>query len=300
MGDASPLQIAKFNSAGCLMEFMDAFEIGKVKINIAPFDTKTHKQTAIGSFYLNFNEWFSISQRIQSGTMLMEAYNEKVRSEQAKASGQTYYMQNMYVQYGGTPAEKLKPEKKRANNAAEARVFKIFPSIKSNDNIMFAIITGDGKAGDKGQIEPVFNINTFKSNGTTVVTQMPINYNELRGYCQLVDIRINAFIIKQTLDGKYVNNYQPDAARQGISNQPMPTQDLNAKPNETVFTDEDLLHTSNSTQGNVVNMNAYQQNMPTPTQQTAYPQGNPYPQQNGAYPQTMPDEYFQQYAANFK
>lgn len=294
--DSSPLQIAKFNSSGCLMEIMDAFAIGKVKINIAPFNTQTHKQIAMGSFYLDFNEWFALSQRIQTGSMLMEAYNEKVKSEQAKAGGQQYYMQDMYVQYGGTPANKLKQEKQRGFDATgkpipEARVFRIFPSIKSNQNIMFAILTGDGKLGENGQIEPGFKINQYKSDDKTIVTQMPVNYNELRGYCQLVDMRIQAFITKQMFDGAFVNNYNQNEQREGISDNPIPTQDLNARPNETVFTDADLMPAS-AMNNNVVNMNTYQQ-------QQQYQQYSQYQQQQNAYPQSMPNDYFNQYAQNY-
>lgn len=294
--DSSPLQIAKFNSLGCLMEIMDAFAIGKVKINIAPFNTQTHKQIAMGSFYFDFNEWFALSQRIQTGSMLVEAYNEKVKSEQAKANGQQYYMQDMYVQYGGTPANKLRQEKQRGVDETgkpipEARVFRIFPSIKNNQNIMFSIITGDGKLGENGQIEPRFKINQYKSDNRITVTQMPVNYNELRGYCQLVDMRIQAFITKQMFDGVFVNNYNPNEQREGISDNPIPTQDLNARPNETVFTDEDLMHTS-TPNNNVVNMNVYQQ-------QQQYQQNPQYQQMQNAYPQSMPNDYFSQYAQNY-
>lgn len=298
----NPLQIAKFNSLGCLMEILDAFSIGKVKINIAPFNTQTHKQIAMGSFYLNFNEWFAISQRIQTGSLIMEAYNEKVKTEQAKANGQTYYMQDLYMKYSGTAAGKLKQERQRGvdasgNPISEARVLRIFPSMKSYDKIMFAILTGDGKVGDKGQIEPTFNVKLFKSDARTTVTQIPVDYNELRGYCQLIDARINAFIIKQTLDGVYVSNYQPEN-REGISNAPLPTQDLNPKDNVTVFSEADVAGTNN-----VIPMNAYQQNIP----QNAIPQNTQaIPQQQvvnyqqtvadpNAYPQTIPTGYMNQY-----
>lgn len=293
MAEYNPMQIARFDSRGCLMEFMDSFAIGKVKINIAPYDTKTKKQIALNSFYLDFQDWFTISQRIQSGSMLYEAFNEKMMTEQAKANGQNYNMNDLYIQYGGTPKQKLKGKDIRPNNTDESRVLRIYASLAKNDAIMFHIVKGDGEQDKNGAIKPLFNAKIYKSEGTTVVASMPVNYNELRGACQLVDARIQAFIIKQQFDGVFVpNKNNEEESREGINNTPIESQSLNTPHIENVIPDEVAFPTDNN--GYAQNASNYQQELQPqpmyqqPAQQPAYQQTvqqpmYPQPAQQPAY-----------------
>jgi len=266
--EINPMQIARFDSKGCLMEIMDAFAIGKVKVSIAPYNIQSKKQIAINSFFLDFQDWFALSQRIQLGSMLGEAYNEKMMSEQAKATGQTYYMRDLHIQYGGTYANKLKDKDKRPSGADEARVFRIYPSSVKDGALMFSIAKGDGKREGNGAIKPLFQPYINKSDGSTIVAAMPVDYNELRGACQLVDMRIQAFITKQQFDGAFAASAQENENREGISNTPIEPQNLNTPRTENVIPDEVAFPPETNPYNNQQNMQAYPQGNTNYQQQT--------------------------------
>lgn len=269
MSEKNPMQIARFDSKGCLMEIIDAFAIGKVKVNIAPYNTSSNKQIALNSFFLDFQEWFAISQKIQLGVLLSAAYNEKYQHEVAKQQNQQYFMKDLCVKFGGTPANKLKDKDRRPSGNDEARVFRIFPSLREN-SLMFSIAKGDGKRESNGSIKPLFNVHLNKNDQSTIVTQMPVDYDDLRGACQLVDTRIQAFITKQQFDGVFVSQSQNEN-REGVSNNPRPVQNMNTPRTENVISDEEAF----------------------PPEQNTYPN---YPQQG--YPQQMVQNGYPQQAYN--
>lgn len=190
-------QIHRFDAKGVLMEILSSsFAIGKVRINIGNYNNN-NKMTALNEYYFDFADWFALSQQIQNGTMYQKAMQSLYEAQQTNS-----YPKDIFTpKPTGTAKEKLKT--KRTSGMDEARVFRIYPSNRDMNAVMVSIAKGDGERQKQGIIAPKFNTYLNKSDGNTVVCNIKVNYDELRGACQLVDARINAFIIAQQLAGAY-------------------------------------------------------------------------------------------------
>mgnify|MGYP004664474759 CR=1 FL=1 len=201
--ESNVTQIHRFDVKGVFMEIMSSgFKIGKVVLNIAEYDNN-YRQTALNTYYFGFAEWFMISNFITSGIWLNKSYMATQHAKQNQS-----YMQDIFIAMSGTAKEKLR--KPRPSGCDESRVFRVFPSMKSPENLMFSIAVGDGQKKDKGIIAPRYSTHLNKSDNNTIVTQIMISYDELRGVCKLVDARIQAYIIAQQIAGAY--NYIPNQA----------------------------------------------------------------------------------------
>jgi hypothetical protein len=146
-------QIIRIDAKNCFVESKsDSFEIGKVHLEFATYDTsreKGERQTNNVHIYLDMPEFLCLAQESLSGMLHSRARHQRANN----------IKDALYESLGGTSAEKLHQYgRSRPDGKSLSRIFKIILG-KKEDYYLFVADSGPGETNDKGLIVPKFGNN---------------------------------------------------------------------------------------------------------------------------------------------
>lgn len=145
-------QITRKDARGCFVESLsDAFEIGKIHLVFATYDTKRpvgQRQTNNVHIYISVDEFLELCRKLSWGELRFMMQNRKKNSDSSP----------LFQHLGGTSAEKLKKlGRARKDGKSLSRTVQLLCGNRSD--FLFVADSGPGETNATGLIVPKFGKN---------------------------------------------------------------------------------------------------------------------------------------------
>lgn len=142
-------QITRKDAKNCFVESLsDAFEIGKIHLVFATYDTSKpagQRQTNNISIYITADEFLELHRKVVCGEL---KYIMQTKKKNADGTP-------LYQSLGGTSAERLaKQQRSRSDGMSQSRIVQLVCGSKVD--FLLVAESGPGTANDKGLIVPKF------------------------------------------------------------------------------------------------------------------------------------------------
>ena len=143
-------QIIRIDARNCFVESKsDAFEIGKIHLEFATYDTSKpagQRQTNNVNIYIDVPEFLCLAQEALIGMLHARARQQRTNNIE----------DSLYESLGGTSADRLTQRgNPRSDGKSLSRIFKIILG-KKEDSYLFIADSGPGETNSTGLIVPKF------------------------------------------------------------------------------------------------------------------------------------------------
>lgn len=177
-------QIIKFSGKNVFVEVMDSmFNRGKVVLNFFEYDLSKPQNERIVenvSIFIDITEFEVLAHDIKFRFIDREA----IKAREMQKQGNYKYCKEIYVDMGGTTAEKLRIYgKAREDKKDESRVFKITPGDKMP--WVLSAEKGAGKRTETGLIAPDGN--------PEAIIRVPLSDKDFRKFAIVVDNELQSW-----------------------------------------------------------------------------------------------------------
>ena len=225
--DRNKTQIIRIDVRNCFVESKsDSFEIGKVHLEFAAYDTSKptgQRQTNNIHIYINVPEFLCLAQEALSGILHGRARQQRASNDKMP----------MYQSLGGTSADKLKQyNRPRPDGKSLSRTVQLILG-KKEDSYLFIADSGPSEADSKGLIVPKFGSNPENH---VAVSMSWRAVNELMVMTKThYEAWLSAKYVTENGDKKIQANNQPQATPKAVSKtDPPPQNRINDKISDEI------------------------------------------------------------------